>query len=217
MKNHKKNWIFSFASNIFYNYVSPKFRTGSFKNLMDITYIIFEKIAVNFKVLYLDYINIYQELVEKEVDLCNISSDESVLIIGCGSIPVTSILVSKNSSAKEFVSIDYDLKAVENAIKLVSSTTFDKNLKFEHADGFKYPVEKFDVIFVLYGIQKQDKILEYLSKNIKDTSRIIFRTTNDSLIQLIGGKEFLEKYFIVEKSICSEKFNDTISFLLKKK
>jgi len=217
MKNNKQSWLFSFAYTVFYNYISSKFHTSSFKNFMDYTYIIFEKIAVNFEKLNISYINIYQELVEKEIKLSNISSDDSVLIIGCGSIPATSILVSKKSNAKKIVSIDYDLKAVKNAIKFINSSNFDKNLKFEHANGLNYSVKTFDVIFILYGIKKQDKILEYISKNVKDASRVIFRTTNDSLVHFLGGKEFLEKYFKIEKSICSEKLNDTISFLLKKK
>lgn len=217
MKNNKQSWLFSFAYNVFYNYISPKFHTSSFKNFMDYTYIIFEKIAVNFEILNISYINIYQELVEKEVKLSNISSDDSVLIIGCGSIPATSILISKKSNAKKIVSIDYDLKAIKNAIKFINSSIFNTNLKFEHANGLNYSAKTFDVIFILYGIKKQDKILEYISNNVKDTSRIIFRTTNDSLVHFLGGKEFLEKYFKIEKSVCSEKLNDTISFLLKKK
>jgi len=217
MKNNKQRCLFSFAYIIFLNYISPKFHTSSFKKFMDYTYIIFEKIAVNFEMLNICYINLYQELVEKEVKLSNISYDDSVLIIGCGSIPATSILVSKKSNAKKIVSIDYDLKAIKNAIKFTNSSNFNKNLKFEHANGQNYSVKTFDVIFILYGIKKQDKILEYISKNLKNTTRIIFRTTNDSLIHILGGKGFLEKYFKIEKSICSEKLNDTISFLLKKK
>ena len=183
---------------------------------MDYAYIFFEKIAVNFKFLYTNYINMYKEIVEKEVNLSNISSDDSILIIGCGSIPATSILVSKISKTKNITSIDYDLKAIKNAIKFLNSSNFCKNLKFEHSNGLKYPVEDFDVIFILYGIKEQEKLLKYVAKKVKKTSRVIFRTTNDSFVNLLGGNKFLEKYFIVEKSICSEKFNDTISYLLKK-
>lgn len=217
MKNNKQNGLFLFAYRIFYNYISPKFHTSNFKNFMDYAYIFFEKIAVNFEILSINYINIYQEIVEKEVNLSNISSDDSVLIIGCGSIPATSILVSNKSNAKKIISIDYDLKAIRNSIKFIDSLNFDKNLKFEHRNGLNYAIETFDVIFILYGIREQDKLIEYISKNIKKTAHVIFRTTNDSLINLLGGKKFLEKYFVIEKSICSEKFNDTISLLLKKK
>jgi precorrin-6B methylase 2 len=217
MKDDKKSWLFSFASGIFYDRISPKFRTGSFKNFMDYAYVIFEKIVVHFETFYMSYINVYQELVEKEVKASDISSDDSILIIGSGSIPATSILVSKNSSSKNIVSIDYDEGAVKNSISFIKFSSFDKNLKFEHADGLKYPVGSFDVIFVLYGIRKQDEMLNYISENMRNSSRVIFRTTNDSLVKFLGGKDFLEKYFKIQHTIISEKFSDTISFLLKKK
>jgi ubiquinone/menaquinone biosynthesis C-methylase UbiE len=217
MKDDKKSWLFSFAISIFYEHISPKFRTGSFKNFMDYAYVISEKIAVHFETFYMSYINVYQELVRKEVKISEISPKDSVLIIGSGSIPATSILVSKNSSSKNIVSIDYDKGAVKNAISFVNSSSFDKNLKFEHADGLKYPVGSFDVIFVLYGIRKQDEMLKYISENISNSSRVIFRTTNDSLVKFLGGKDFLENYFKIQQTIISEKFSDTISFLLKKK
>ena len=217
MENNKQNKLLLFAYRVFYNHISPKFHSSYFKNFMDYMYVIFEKIAVNFEILNTFYINIYQEIVQKEVNLSNISSNDSVLVIGCGSIPATSILISKKSNAKKIISIDYDLEAIKNAIKFINSLKFDKNLKFEHKDGLDYAIDSFDVIFVLYGIKEKDKLLEYISKNVKKTARVIFRTTNDSFVHLLGGKKFLEKYFIIEKSICSEKFNDTISFLLKKK
>jgi threonine dehydrogenase-like Zn-dependent dehydrogenase len=217
MGKNKQSRLFSFVSNIFYGHISSKFNTGASKNFMDYAYIIFEKIAVNFEIVYMNYINIYQEIVKKEVNISEISSNDSVLIIGCGSIPATSILVSNNSNAKEIIAIDYDLQAVKKATRFADSSIFDKNLKFEHADGLEYPIEKFDVIFVLYGIRKQAEILKYISSKIKYNSRVIFRTTNDSLIKFLGGKDFIDEYFKIEKIIKSEKFSDTVSFLLKKK
>jgi ubiquinone/menaquinone biosynthesis C-methylase UbiE len=201
----------------FFGELPRLFKTGSLKAIMDFFYAIFEKVAVHYNFFYTNYINFYQELIEKEINLLNISSDDSVLIIGCGSIPVTSILISQNSNAKNIVSIDCDLQAVKNATHFIDTTNFNKNLKFEHANGLEYPVENFDIIFIVYGIKKQDTILKHISKNMKNTTRVIFRTTNDSLIQFLGGKQYLDKYFFVEQSLCSEKFNDTLSFLLKKK
>ena len=217
MTNKKQNRLFSFARKTFYECISPKFKVGSFKSLMNFSYVLFEKIAISFEFLSRNYIDMYKEIVEKEINISDVSSDDSVLIIGCGSIPATSILVSNNSNSKKIVSIDYDLKAVKNAISFINSSSFDKNLKFEHADGMKYPVGNFDVIFVLYGIKKQKDILEYLFYNMKNNSRIIFRTTTDSFTKPLGRKDFLEKYFKIEKSFSSEKLVDTISFFLIKK
>jgi len=217
MKKNKQNRLFSFVSDIFYREISPKFRADSFKNFMDFAYVIFEKIAVNFECLYQNYLYLYEEIVEKEIKSSNISKNDSVLIIGCGSIPSTSILVSKLSNPKEIISIDFDKNAIKNSINLMHRKSFDKSLKFENADGLNYSVEKFDVIFILYGIKKQRQILEILSSKIKDTSRILFRTTNDALDQYIGGKTVLESMFKVKDSIASINFAGTTSFILMKK
>ncbi len=217
MENNKRNRCLSFTSKILFKHIFPKFPTGPFKPLMDFSYIIYEKIAVNFEFLYINYINMYEELVKKEIDISNISSDDSVLVVGCGSIPTTSILLSKHSDARIIVSIDHDAKAVKKAKNLMKSFNFNKNLIFECADLLEYSIKEFDVVFLLYGIKKQKKIMKYVSKNLKNASRVIFRTTYDSLIKFLGGKEFIDRYFDINNSDKSEKFNDTISFLLKKK
>jgi len=217
MTNKKQNRLFSFAKKIFYEDISPRFNVRSFKNIMNLFYVVFEKIVINFEFLSQGYIDMYKEFVEKEVCLANISSKDNVLVIGCGSVPATSILISRNSDPKNIASIDYDLKAIKNAIQFINHSISDKNLKFEHVDGMNYPVDNFDVIFVLYGIKKTEEILEYLSFKIKDTCRIIFRTTTDSIDKTLREKKLLEKYFKIEKSTYSEELKDTVSFLLVKK
>ncbi|MFO7676979.1 MAG: methyltransferase domain-containing protein [Thermoplasmatota archaeon] len=216
MKNQISNRFFVYAADIFYNYISPKFKTGSFKKFMDYAYAIFEKIAIHFISIYTIYIDIYKELVEKEVKILQINSDDSILVIGCGSIPATSILISQYSKPKKIVSIDYDKTAIKNAVYLVNNSDFDKNLHFEYADGLNYSLESFNEIFVLYGIKKQKEILHYIYQNMNDSARVIFRTTNDSLEQFLDGKKFLEQYFTIEKTIQSEELFDTVSLLLKK-
>jgi protein-L-isoaspartate O-methyltransferase len=210
------NQFFSWVTDIFYSHISPKFDTGSFKNVMDYSYAFFEKIAVHFPVFWLLYIDMYKELVDKEIQSLNISFNDSVLVVGCGSIAATSFLIAQHSNAKKIVSIDYDAKAIQNAKNLISYVQCDTILDFEYADGLSYDVKGFDVVFVLYGIKKQKEILTHLYQNIDNCSRIIFRTTNDSLTQFVGGKQFLEQYFEIKKTIQSDTLFDTVSFLLQK-
>ncbi len=217
MNKKEKNSLFEYASSFFYDELSPKFRRSSFKNIMDYAYIIFEKIAINFEFLRLGYINIYKELVKKEVNNVNIKPKNSVLVIGCGSIPTTTLLIFKYSNSKRIVSIDRDSKAIKNSLNLIKKSDLYDNLQFEQADGINYPIEDFDFIFVLYGIKKQKKLLEYISKNMGKDSRILFRTTNAFFIKSLGGKDFLSTLFNIEKSIIADRFDETISFVLKKK
>ena len=217
MNKKMKSSLFEFASRFFYDVISPRFRGSSFKNFMDYAYILFEKVAINFEFLLNGYINMYEEMVEKELHNISINSEDSVLVIGCGSIPATTFLISKISNAKRIVSIDLDLRAVKNSLNLIKKTNLYNNIEFEKADGLNYPIKDFDFIFVLYGIKKQKKLLGYISKNMKQDSCVVFRTTNDFFNKYVGGEEFLSNLFNIEEHIVAESFDETISFVLKKK
>lgn len=208
--------FFSYVTNIFYNDISPKFDTGSFKNIMDYTYAFVEKIIVNFPLFITLYIDMYKELVEKEIQSLQITSEDSIVVVGCGSIPATTFLIAQHSKAKKIVSIDYDKSAIQNAQYLSSLLHLDTVLEFEYADGLSYNIKDFSVVFILYGIKKQKEIIEHLHHHISCSSRVLFRTTNDSITQFLGGKQFLKQYFEIIQTIQSETLFDTVSFVLQK-
>ncbi|PNX47402.1 MAG: hypothetical protein BV457_05735 [Thermoplasmata archaeon M9B1D] len=207
--------IFSFARHIFFEEVSPKFRTAPFKVLVDYMYVVLEKFACTFGFISKYYLKLYDELVEKEIEMANITAKDNVLVIGCGSLPATSVLSAMKSKAKT-VAIDCDIKAVENACKFIKNIGSKTDLEIKHADGLYFPVKDYDVIYVSYGVKQQKEMLEYLSKNINGKTRIIFRTTEDSFKNLVG-KNFLKKYFDIKKSLSSDIMYTSDSYLLSKK
>jgi len=180
--------IFSFARRIFFEEVSPKFRVDPFKGFMDYAYVVFEKFACSFRFISKYYLQLYDELVEKEIEMANITSKDNVLVIGCGSLPATSVLSAMKSRAKT-VAIDCDANAVENACTFVKSIGLEGDIEIKHADGLSYPVKDYDVIYALYGVKQQKEMLEYLAKNVNGNARIVFRTTEDSFKNLVG-KDF---------------------------
>ncbi len=206
----------SFARYIFFEIITPKFNAAYFKNFMDFAYVFFEKIAISFEILSTNYLMFYDELIEKEIKMADISKNSNVLVIGCGSLPATTALISSKTNAN-IVSIDYDKKAVQNAFKFLKKINPKLNVKTVYADGHSYPIKGFDVIFILYGIKKQKDLLVHLSKKIENNTRVIFRTSQDSLDQIVGGTEFLSKWFEIKDCISSEKIYTSDSYLLMKK
>jgi 2-polyprenyl-3-methyl-5-hydroxy-6-metoxy-1,4-benzoquinol methylase len=208
--------FFSFAQQIFYKGISPKFRTGSLKTFMDSMYIFFEKFALHFDILSSYYLRLYDELVEKEVNMAKVTSDDLILVIGCGSLPATSLLIAMKTKAK-IVSIDIDNEAIHNASWFIKHLNFEDRMKTENVDGLHYPVQRFDVIFVLYGVKQQKEILKYLSHNMKKNARVIYRTTDDVQKEILGGSLYLSTLFHVENRVRSEKLYSMESYLLLKK
>lgn len=207
---------FSFAKTIFFDVISSNFRAGAFKRSLDLSYVVLEKIAYNFETFTSNYIDMYCEIVEKEIKLANISSKDIVLIIGSGSLPATSILIAKKSDAK-VISIDIDKVAIDKANKLVKRLDLSDKLEIIHADGRYYNFENFDVIFALYGIRQLDEIFKELSTKIKPNTRIIYRSVFDKETDTIKSKIDLSKYFILKDIVKSEKIPPVASVLLLKK
>jgi precorrin-6B methylase 2 len=159
---------------------------------------------------------LYDELIEKEIVMAQITKNTNVLVIGCGSLPVTPILIGSKTDAN-IIGIDYDKKAVDRAINFINKHYPRLKIKIEHADGISYPIEKYDVIFVLYGVKNQNEILKNISKKIGDNKHIILRTTQDYLNKKYGGYEKLSEMFKIKDSLGSDSIYTSYSYLLTKK
>lgn len=206
----------SFTRFIFFDVFSPNFNAAYFKNIMDFSYIIFEKIAYSFEILSSNYLKLYEEIVEKEIKMVKIPQLSNILIIGCGSLPVTPLLIGIKTYSN-IVAIDYDKKAIQKATIFIKKYNLKSNIIIEYADGLRYTVKNFDIIFVLYGIKKQKEMLIYLSKNIENNTQIIFRTNHDTLEKKLGGTKFLSNLFEIKDFFNSDNIFTSTSYLLIKK
>lgn len=204
--------FFSFFKKIIFNDLSNKFKPGSFKKLMDFLFRIFEKTCHNFDFITNEYLNIYSEMVDKEVKLANFSSNDYVLVIGCGSIPSTPVLVERKNGAK-IVGIDVDKNAVISAKRIINNLGLTNKIKIQLVHGLDYSVKEFDVIFILYGVTKLDDILKYLSEKIKPDAKVIIR---------FHSEDFEEQFNIIENfkiagKTKSKVFGQIYSYLIEKK
>ena len=107
--------------------------------------------------------------------------------------------------------------AVKDAKKYIKKHHLGDKIKIEHADGEFYPFDKFDVIYIAYGIKNRENIFKIVIKSIKNNSRIIFRTVIGSELENKNHITELSKWFIVKDSIKSEVLPPSGSYFLLKK
>jgi len=208
--------LLRFAQKLFFEELGGKFDAKSSKRLMDFLYVIFEKICINFEFISFYYFKLYEELIEKEIKMSNISKYDKVLVIGSGSLPTTSILIY-NKTKSNITGVDIDPIAIKKSSLYLEKISLKDKINLVLADGLTYPVNHYDVIFVLYGIGKNNEILEYIKNNMKESVRIIFRTSIPDEIELKKDTNMLSKWFNVKDHIISKTLFPVGSYLLLKK
>ena len=182
----------------FFKRILPKlglfFDIEKLKKIVDLSYIIIERLSLAFPMVADDYLAFYEELVEGEIRLANITQADKVLNIGSGPIPATSILLDRKTGAS-ITCIDIDKKTVEQAKKFLKM--LDKHrIRVEQADGTKYDAHSFDVIFVSWGVNNLFQILKNVSETMKDDARIVVRLPKSEKFQKKLEQEFKGKICI---------------------
>jgi cyclopropane fatty-acyl-phospholipid synthase-like methyltransferase len=153
---------------------------------------------------------------ENEIILAKISNKDKILHIGCGSIPATSIYIVKKINA-DVTAIDKNLQSVKKAQILISKLKLFSKIHTIHANALNFPLENFNLIIASLGIKKYDKILRYISQNMRSDARLIFRTSSSIDGNLVEKDLFLKDIFTIDKIIPQKKNGLMISVLLFKK
>jgi 2-polyprenyl-3-methyl-5-hydroxy-6-metoxy-1,4-benzoquinol methylase len=187
-----------------------------FKKLSDVMFAIAEKIVIKMEKLLPLYVKYYEDIVDKEIAMANISSSDKVLHMGCGSVPSTSILIAEKTVAN-VVGIDRNSRSVEEARSCVYLVRSDDRIQIKHAEVLNFPVENFDVIIASQGIEPQDKILNYISQSMKNDARVIFRTISSVKGEITQHNILLEQLFKIGKMAYHENHGLLISVMLFKK
>ena len=201
---------------LIFDYIGKRFQVDITKQYMDKLFVLFEKIAINFEALSSAYLSIYEQIVKNEVDLAQITTNDQILVIGGGTLPITPVLYAKHTQAT-IVSIDKDPQAVKYSKKFIAHHTLNNKITITLAQGENYPVEGFSVIVVVYGIKNTPAVLQYLSKNMDNTKRLLFRTTYDQDNKAIIEDIDLSALFDVKTHIRSASLGQVDTFLLTKK
>jgi 16S rRNA G527 N7-methylase RsmG len=196
--------------------ISVKFNAQKLKKFIDLSFIIVEKILIKFKKLHPLYFSFYDDMIQKEINLANISKDDKILHIGSGPIPASSILLAKISGA-QVTSVEKNLQSVKQALSLICEIGISDKVQIQYTDAIHFPVEKFDIIVISQGISSYKELLEYISKSMKDDARVIFRTSSSLNGEIAQSDLFIKELFNVRKIVAQEKNGLLISILLLKK
>lgn len=126
------------------------------------------------------YANFYREVVNNEISLAGITSDDRVLNIGCGGIPFTSILIARQAGAKVWA-VDRDSDAVNVARKCIKKTGLNRLISVEHHNGIDPLPFNFSVAIVALQVEPKKKVLDNLMQNGTLGAKIIMRRPRPEL------------------------------------
>ncbi len=216
MSNTKTEHIFSNIQKLFFEELGYKFRPGTLKNLTNFLYIIFEKAGYNIESISKSYIKIYDDLVKDEIRLANITSNDNVLVIGCGSIPSTAVILARETDT-QITAIDIDSQATKKAVRYIKNHNLQDNITVKTIFGTDYPIKDFDVIFILYGVKHQSNLFQYLYDGINYNTRVIYRASKDAGSRNQLDKDQISKLFIIKDIAQNRSFGLMDSYLLLKK
>jgi precorrin-6B methylase 2 len=182
---------------------------------MDMFYFYFEVIASHFDIINEYYLKLYLDITTNEIQLAKITASDYVLIIGSGSLPMTPILVAKETKAKVHT-VDKDEKAVKNAQNYIKRFHLSDKISVSNEDACMMDMSAYDVIFILYGIHGLDKVCSAIARSVRSSTRIIYRVPPDSDDVLFTSHPFLDSFSIKDEKI-TPSIGGVVSLLLKRK
>ncbi len=211
-RNSKFRQKFKIFFYLILNEFSNKFNNNFLKKISDIIFIFSEKITLKLDYFLKYYISYYNDIIDKEIILASISKTDSIIHIGCGSIPASSILIAQKKNSK-IICIDKDIKAVKNAEFCVKKLGLNEKIQIKQSEAVDFDFNKFDVILISQGITLNEIFLKNLS-NIPKNTRIIFRTFSSETGDLDESDIILENIFNIKQIIKHEKHGKVISIML---
>ena len=206
--NIGKDWL-TRLSQMVTTQIIPKFHYRKFKQFLDGGFSVMENIILHFNPLVTCYINWYEDAVKQEIQLGSLSSKDRILVIGSGSIPATTIVLSQLTNA-HISSIDKNKQAVINAKRCMQQVIPNAKIRFIHSNAIDLDLSNFTAIILIYGVENTQGILKHCYDNSNNKTKIIVRSEKDSLINI-------NKYFLIKKYVNNYSIGPFQSMLLLKK
>lgn len=201
---------------LIFSKIGDQVKPGSFKRFMDVVFVFFEKIAFSFDDVSRFYIEVYEEMVDNELNLLSNYHFDTILVVGSGSIPATPILIAEKTNAR-VVCIDIDEQAIRKSKRLIKKLHLNTRISVETGDGVYFSFDDYDAIFILYGMKSQKEIIEYLAQSLPQKLPVILRVVSKNDYALIDNNPFdLSTLFKVKNKIRSHNLGLMDSYLLEK-
>ncbi len=215
MKSQKTGmFLFNIFSFLLKN-ISSNLKAFSLKKVSDYIFIIIEKIAVKFPSLLSAYIIYYEDIVDNEIHLAEITRTDTVLHIGCGSLPSTSLLIAKKTMSRT-VGIDKVPSTVNDAQYCVRIMHQEPQIQIQQANALDYPMNTSDVIIVSQGIEPRYEVLAHIANTMRPHTRVLFRTFSSEKGGITQQDQILFTLFVVKKTVLHPQHGLLMSILLEK-
>jgi hypothetical protein len=196
--------------------ISRKIKAGSLKKFSDYIFIFLEKIVVKFPSFLSAYILYYEDIVDNEITLAHITTKDSVLHIGCGSLPATSLLIVKNIGAPT-IGIEKDPSSVHDAQQCVTILHLNNLLQIHQANALDYQMNTSNVIIVSQGIEPRYEVLTHIADTMQPGTRILFRTFSSNTGEILPSDRILANLFTIGATVLHPQHGLLMSILLTKK
>ena len=197
------------------NDIGDNFDAIALKSIVDNLFIITEKTIIHFPRFLPFYINYYQDIIDQEIKIANITSKSLILHVGCGSIPASSMLLAQKTNAS-VVGIDRDAHAIRKAKICIKNLNLSDKVTVKTKDATQINLASFDVILISQGIMPKQVFLKQLSKKISNTQLIILRSFSQHH-SLDDQDKFLKDYYSIKDIFCHTAHGSTTSIILQKK
>lgn len=145
-----------------------------------------EKMVCSFYPAFWLYHTLYKQVVKKEVELAQITEGDTVLNIGCGSVPFTALHIVQMTGAK-VIALDKDPQAVSMARYYLKKYGLEKNIEIREGDGSPEKLPPFTVAVIALHIKNKGQMLEDLKAVGNPGGRIVFRQPVENYIEEYGG------------------------------
>lgn len=210
MKKNLRSFVF-----LFLNDISDKFDANALKGIVDIAFIVTEKIIIHFPSILPLYVEYYSDIIDHEIKLTHMDQTTSVLHVGCGSIPASSMLLAQKCNAK-VTGIDRDEKAVKKARICVENNGLSHQIDIQQKDALQMDLLSYNVILISQGIIPKESFLKELSKHISSDQILILRSfSRDGAID--DADKFLNQYYAIVQIYHHTNHGETVSIILQKK
>lgn len=110
----------------------------------------------------------------KERDKFNLSKSKKILHIGCGTYPITALILAELNSVK-IVTIDHNEKCIKIARKILKQKNMNKKITAQLGDGINYPLKGFDTIIVSGCSLPKIQVINHVLQNADKKTTIIIR------------------------------------------
>jgi len=207
--------VFTIVSFFLKNF-SRNMNAFALKFISDYLFIIVEKIIVKLPSLLLPYITYYEDIVDNEINLAKITKQDTILHIGCGPIPSTSLLVTQKTGART-IGIDKNILSVQDAQYCVHVVHQENQIQIHHANALTYTMQSSQVIIISQGIEPRYEVLAHIANTMGPDTRVLFRTFSSKDGGITTQDAVLSTLFTVGNIVSHPQHGIFISVLLNKK